>query len=132
MPWQPAAILYPDAELLVTTALRPLIAATAANVYVGRSIPVVRKPRMVVVNRDGGPSDGATDRPRVRIRVWDTDAQKANDLARLVVALMPQLVNTTAVTRVEHLSGPYAVPDESNVEQRYLLFQLATEGVQQP
>lgn len=130
MPWQPAAILFPDVELLVTTALRPLIFAEGdADVYVGRSVPSQRRDRMVIVNRDGGLSDGATDRPRIRIRVWDTTPQAANDLARLVVALMPRLIETTAVVRVEHLSGPFEVADQSKAEQRYLLFQLHTQGV---
>lgn len=126
--WQPAPILYPDAELLVTGALRSLLAAEGEiGVHVGRKIPSPRQSRMVIVNRDGGNADGL-DHPRLRVRVWDTTEQAANDLARLVVALMPRLVNTTAVTRVEHLSGPYEVPDESGAQQRYLLFQLTTRG----
>lgn len=129
MPWQPAAILYPDAELLVTGALRALLVAQGeVGVHVGRKIPSPRETRMVIVNRDGGNADGF-DHPRLRVRVWDATQQAANDLARLVVALMPRLVNTTAVTHVEHLSGPYEVPDESGAQQRYLLFQLTTRGV---
>lgn len=132
MPWQPAAIRFPDVELLVTGALRPLIAGRETGVYVGRSIPTPRKQRMVIVNRDGGASDGMTDRPRVRVRVWDETAQKANDLAGLVVALMPRLIGATDVVRVQHLSGPFEVPDSSDQEQRYLLFQLDTEGAPLP
>lgn len=136
MGWQPVEILYPDVELLVPTALRPLIVtAGEAGVYVGRSIPANRPDRMVLVNRDGGGSNSITDQPRIRVRVWDVDEQKANDLARLVVRLMPRLVGTTAVTRVQHLSGPFEVPDAAGVtgpQQRYLLFQLDIEGVTQP
>lgn len=130
MPWQPAPILFPDVELLVSTALRPLLfAAGEADVYVGRSIPSTRRARMVVVNRDGGNDDGLTDFPRLRVRVWDATPQKATDLARKVAALMPSLVETTSVTYVRKQSGPYAVPDESGQEQRYLLFDLRTQGV---
>ena len=132
MPWQPAPILFPDVELLVSTALRPLlVAAGETGVYVGRAIPNPRRARMVVVNRDGGADDGMTDSPRLRVRVWDTTPQKATDLARKVAALMQNLVGTTSVTYVRKQSGPYAVPDESGQEQRYLLFDLRTrpEGV---
>lgn len=130
MPFQPAPILFPDVELVVTTGLRAeLLAAGEVGVFVGNKIPSPRRPRMVVVNRDGGNDDGVTDFPRLRVRVWDSTAQKANDLARLVVALMPRLVNTNGVTRVQHLSGPYEVPDEAaGANQRYLLFQISTEG----
>lgn len=133
MPWQPAPILFPDVELVVTGALRALLAAAGqADVYVSRSIPNPRRARMVVVNRDGGPS-ATLDRPRLRVRAWDSSPQAANDLARLVVALMQRLPNATPdVLSVEHLSGPYDVPDDSGQEQRYLLFQLTTRGSDLP
>jgi hypothetical protein len=130
MPFQPAAILFPDVELLLTGALRSLLTAEGSvDVYVSRSVPTERRSRMVIVNRDGGAADGF-DHPRVRVRVWDATPKAANDLARLVVALMPRLINTTAVTNVEHLSGPYEIPDEApDANQRYLLFQITTRGV---
>lgn len=134
MPWQPAPIIYPDVELLVTSRLRTLLAARGeADVFVGPYIPDPkaggRRKRMVIVNRDGGNVSNLTDRPRVRVRVWDQTDQKANDLARLIVALMQRLVDGAPVTRVEHLSGPIEIPDESKEEQRYLLFELHTQGV---
>lgn len=130
MPFQPAPILFPDVELVVTTGLRAeLLAADEVGVFVGNKIPSPRRPRMVVVNRDGGNDDGVTDFPRLRVRVWDETPQKATDLARTVAALMQNLVGTTQITYVRKQSGPYDVPDESKAEQRYLLFELRTEGV---
>lgn len=129
MPWQPAPIVFPDIELVLTTALRPLLATHGhADVRVDRKIPNPRPKRIVVINRDGGNDDGVTDRPRVRVRVWDTTAEAASSLAGLVVALMPLLVGTTPIVRVQKLSGPIEIPDSSGADQRYLLFQLATEG----
>lgn len=129
MPWQPLPVLFPDVELVVTEGLRTLLAARSADdVHVDRKIPADRHPRMVVVNRDGGEDDGVTDRPRVRIRVWDQDETKVSELARLVVALMQLLVGSTPIVRLEKLSGPFEVPDTSRGHQRYLLFQLHTQG----
>lgn len=133
MPWQPLPMVFPDVELVVTAGLRTLLLALGQDgVHVDRRIPEDRHDRMVVVNRDGGHTDGVTDHPLVRIRVWDTDADAANTLAGLVPALMTRLVGTTPITRVDQLSGPYEVPDTSRGHQRYLLFQVHTEGAQLP
>lgn len=127
MPWQPAPIIFPDVELLLSTQVRTLLASRgAADVFVSNGIPEVRRDRMVIWTRDGGAHDGVTDRARVRCRVWDTTPQRATDLARLVVAIAPLL--TAPVVRVEHRSGPLDVPDESGKAQRYLNFVVHTEG----
>lgn len=128
MTWQPAPIVYPDAEALVTAALPALLtAASETGVFVGRKVPNPRRTRMVIVTRDGGGSSELRDRPRLRVRVWDETDQKATDLARKVVAIMLGLPVTTAgVARVSHESGPYEIPDEK--PQRYLLFELHTRG----
>lgn len=133
MPWQPHPIVYPDVELLVTTALRELLADHGqSSVQVVRTVPTARPARLVAVTRDGGSHDGVTDRPRVRVRVWDTSAEAATSLAGLVVALMQQLaVTEPQVVASRHLSGPIEIPDNTSagdVHQRYLLFELATEG----
>ena len=130
MPWQPAPLIYPDVDLLVTTRLRTLLVAEA-GLFVSNAIPTTqaggRRARMVIVNRDGGNVADLTDRARVRVRVWDQTAQKTTDLARKVIALMPRLVDGAPVVRVQHLSGPIEIPDPSG-EQCYLLFELHTSG----
>lgn len=129
MPWQPLPVLFPDVELVVTAGIRDLLAArSVAGVHVDRKIPEERHPRMVIVNRDGGADDGVTDRPRVRIRVWDEDETKVSDLARLVAALVQLLVGSTPIVRAEKISGPFEVPDTSRGHQRYLLFEIHTQG----
>lgn len=132
MPWQPSSLMFPDIEMLVADRLRPLVrtalSLTDADLFVGNSVPNPRFRHMVVATRDGGNVVDVTDRPRVRVRVWGKRATEASDLARLVVALMPTLVDGDPVVLVRHLSGPIEVPDVQ--EQRYLLFEIHTQGVQ--
>ena len=78
------------------------------------------------VIRDGGTSDGLRDRARLRVLTWEATAQKVADLARLVVAVAPLMVGQGGVLRVEHLSGPYEIPDAAPC--RYLLFQVDLRG----
>ncbi|WP_028637723.1 hypothetical protein [Nocardioides sp. URHA0032] len=128
MTWQPTAVLYPDAELTTIAALRTLINAQSgqSDVKVVRTIPATRPARCVQVVRDGGNSANLRDKARLRVNVWDTTDQKATDLARLVVALVPRLVGANGVLRTEHLSGPYEIPDAAPM--RYLLFQIDLRG----
>ncbi|MBA3782394.1 MAG: hypothetical protein H0X12_11160 [Nocardioides sp.] len=130
MTFQPAPVMYPDAELLLTGAFRAeLVAAGEVGVTVARKIPNPRTSRMVIITRDGGAVGELRDRPRVRIRVWDTTDQKATDLARRVVAIGLGLPLGGYVLRAEHLSGPYDVADASETPQRYVLFEFHTRGV---
>lgn len=129
MTWQPAAILYPDAELVLTGLLRTAINAedAGAEVWVGRKLPPVRPARAVQVVRDGGSVADLRDRPRLRVIVWDTTDQKVADLARLVVAIMPSLVGQGGILYTQHESGPYEIPDAAPC--RYLLFEVHLRGV---
>lgn len=129
MPWQPTALLFPDVETIVPARLRTLLAArSVTDVFVGRDVPTPRRPRMLTVNRDGGNVTGERDRARVRVRVWDETDAAANDLAALVVALAPLMADGAPILRVQHLSGPYEIPDDSGQPCRYLLFQIDTRG----
>jgi hypothetical protein len=131
--WQPAPVLFPDAEMVACAGIRALLAATAVTgVYVGNRIPNPRKPRMVIFNRDGGASSGVIDNPVIRCRVWDATDQDAIDLARLVLSLWPRLADGNPVLSAGHESGPYDVPDESGTPQKYLLLSLRTRGEQAP
>ena len=131
MTWQPAPILFPDAELTLTTALRTAISSRGeSGVFVGNRIPATRRDRMVIVIRDGGTASNLRDRARMRVLVWDTTDQKATNLARLVVALAPTLIGSGGILRSDHLSGPYEVPDESKQPCRYLLFEFHLRGEQ--
>lgn len=129
MTWQPAAVLYPDAELTTITLLRTLLATEGqGDVKVLRTMPQTRPPRCVQVIRDGGNASNLRDRARMRVLVWDTTYQKAVDLARLIVALAPRMVGQSGVLRVEHLSGPYEIPDAA--PKQYLLFEVHYRGAE--
>lgn len=126
MAWQPAAVIYPDAELVLTTALRgALVAAGRPDVYVDRA--VTSKRPLVVLTRDGGASSDLRDRPRIRVRTFGATAQAAGDLARLVNALLMDLPGSNGILRAEILSGPYEVPDASG-PLRYALVEFHIRG----
>jgi hypothetical protein len=57
--------------------------------------------------------------------------QKANGSRRARSSALDALcmVDGAPILRVEHLSGPYEVPDDSGQPCRYLLFQIDTRGV---
>lgn len=123
----------PDVELWATTYLRAALGdrdeSYAANVYVSNRVPTQRRDRMVLVRRDGGPRlDQTREAARLAVRVWDTNEQDCNDLARLVRALLWAAPNGDPVLRVRDLSGPSSVPDESKVHQRYMVLEVTVRG----
>ena len=127
--WQPAPILFPDAEALLTTAYRAaLVAAGETDVRVDRKVPNPLPARLVAITRDGGTSEGLVDRPRMRFRIFDTTETNVDALARLVLALAQQLAADGTVIRAVPESGPYDVPDASKRPHRYLLIEFWTRG----
>lgn len=135
MPWQPAAIIYPDIELALTGRIRAALAARpetyAAEVYVANTVPNPRRDRMVIVRRDGGTQTGVRDRPRVSLRIWATSEKEANDLARLVIALCQTFADGAPVLAVpvDAITGPTPIPDESGQPMRYVVAEFHTRGV---
>lgn len=127
MTWQPAEIEFPDIEQVMCDRTRALLADP--TVYVGNKIPTQRRDRMVIWNRDGGPENGVLESPRMRCRVWDTTDKKANDLARLVAALVKG-DRTSPITNTFKESGPFDVPDASGVPQKYMFFTITIRGAQ--
>lgn len=130
--WQPAPILFPDAELLLVDAYQALLPeAGEDDVEVDREIPnpFPESGRLVAITRDGGTSEGLVDRPRMRFNIFDVDEQAANDLARKVAALAQRVVLRGDATRAIPESGPYDVADKSKRAHRYLLIEFHTRGV---
>lgn len=127
MPWQPLAIRYPNAVAVVAAELRSLLVEhDELGIWVGYRLPKPRPARAIQVIRDGGAANELRDKPRLRVLCWDKTDEKADDLASLVVALMPLLVSRGAALKVEHLSGPYEIPEATPC--RYLLFEVHTRG----
>lgn len=135
MPWQTAAILYPDIELVLTGKFRAALAARpepfAQNVFVSNTVPATRRDRMAIVRRDGGTQVDFRDRPRVTIRVWAKAEKDADDLARLVMALAPTFCDGSPIIAVpnEGKSGPFPVVDESAESLRQMSIEFHTRGV---
>lgn len=132
MPWQPAGIVHPDAELTFSTIIRAGLAARgesyAVGVHVANTVPNPRYDRMVVVRRDGGQQSGLFDRPRLGIQVWGRTEQEATDLARLVTAILMGCPTGAPVLTMTHQSGPSPVPDESGQPKRYLVVEAMIRG----
>lgn len=132
MSLQPTPIVFPDAELWLTTALRAALGARAeiwaSAAFVSNRVPSPRRDRMVIVRRDGGPTDGMFDLPRIGVNVWGTTEQEATDLARLVCALMSTLPGSSGCVSVTQQSGPIPIADESGQPRRYSVFQARLRG----
>lgn len=137
--WQPAQIIYPDVELLLTGLLRPRIYAAlgTSDVLVTDEIPNYatepaerpRPDRIVVIRSDGGPSLGdVRSLCRIGVNVFAPDATGANALAALVGALLSGLAGEGPITAVPSVSLPSRVPEQARVERRYLTVELHVRG----
>lgn len=126
-----APVAYPVVEMVFPAALRAALAGRpetyAQNVYVGKKVPNPRPDRIVTFRRDGGPSGDWTDHPRLGINVYGSTDTEADNLARLVVALLPTLVGPS-IDAVRVLSGPTDVTDKSEQPQRYITAEAATRA----
>lgn len=122
--------VLPDAELEVIGALRgQLVGAGVGDVYLGNRVPESRRPRMVVVRRDGGRSpDVARDLARLSVQVWADGEQEAADLAAYVRAGFRQVVGVGSIRNVVEVSGPTRIPDESKQALIYLVYEVTLRG----
>ena len=130
----PVPVLAPDATLAVVDYLQAVLPGRgesyAQGVLVGTTVPAVRASRMVMVRRDGGRQVGIFDAARITLNVWAKSEQNANDLSRLVVALMLAAPDGAPIVSVSHESGPSPVPDDSGDQRRLLVFTVRTRGEQ--
>jgi hypothetical protein len=126
-------VIHDDIELWATTRLRALINARTElytdDVYVSNTVPASRRDRMVIVRRDGGGRlDAVREAPRLGVQVWAMTEQDANDLGRMVAALLAASPDGDPVSRVRITGGPYAVADDSTQELRYITCELISHG----
>ena len=120
MTWQPPVASWPDVETVIPAHLRDVLDVDHA----GSKRKDSWAGRIVVVRRDGGSVRGVHDVARVAVRCWAPDPAECTDLALLVRStLLAAPLHVAEVTRVEHLSGPYAVNDASG-PQTYQLFEV--------
>ena len=133
MTWQPPQIVFPDTELVLCALLRDALATRAepyaTEVYVGTTVPNPRRARMVTIRRDGGPRvDGVLEAAQVGVNVWAEDELAVNGLAQLVRALLWALPTGAPLCRVDDISGPVAIADDSDQPLRYLTFEITVRG----
>lgn len=129
--WQPAQILYPDVELLLTGLLRPRLHAAlgGSDVLVSDEVPNPRRDRMVIVRCDGGPDLGdVRSLARIGVNVYAPDATAAGSLSALVAALLPGLAGEGPVTAVRSITLPSRVADPAPVERRYFTAEIHLRG----
>lgn len=127
------SVVMPDVVLWATGYLATALAARSepytADVYVGTKIPKERRSRMVIVRRDGGPRlDSLRESARLTINVWASTDQDANDLARMVRALLWAAPTGDPVVRVDDSAGPSPVPDESGQPRILLSVNVIVRG----
>lgn len=126
-------VIHDDIELWATARLRALLATRPEpytdNVYVSNTTPNPRRDRMVIVRRDGGGRlDVVREAPRLGVNVWAKTEQDANNLGRMVAALLAASADGNPVARVRITGGPYAVEDASTHELRYITAELVSKG----
>ena len=130
MSLQPAAIVFPDAELWATGALRAALAGRAepyaAGVKVSNAVPSTRPVRLVTIRRDGGAANGVLDLPRLAVNVWAATDQDATDLARLVAALLWSLPGDGVCVAMTQVAGPSPIADAQ--PRRFMSFEAALRG----
>lgn len=130
------AVIFPDTELYLTTYLRTALAARpeayASGVTVATTIPNPRGTRMIAVRRDGGTrQDVIRETARMSLRIFADTEQNANDLTRLVRALVGACAGATSspVVAVRESGGPVRVEDPSGQHLRLVSFDLTVRGI---
>lgn len=130
MTLQPAEILFPDAELWLTTALRVALATRSetykSGVIVGSTVPSTIPARFVQVRRDGGTERGVFDRPRFGINVYAATEQDVANLTRLVCALLRLLPGDGVCVAMRQAAGPSPIADSK--PRRYLSVEATLRG----
>lgn len=131
MTMQPAHVLFPDAELWATAALREVLEGRpepyVTGVKVSNAVPAVRPSRLVTIRRDGGAENGVFDQPRFGVNVWAATEKDVADLARLVTALFRLLPGDGVCVSMRQVGGPSAIPDAQ--PRRFMTFEGVLRGV---
>lgn len=126
-------VVTPDVELWACQYLQAVLPTRpepyASSVYVGNTVPAPRQDRMVVIRRDGGPRiEPVWEVARLTVRTWASSEQDANDLARLVGALLWAAPDGDPVIRATQPTGPTPVADDSRQPLRLQTFELTVRG----
>ncbi|MCA0217922.1 MAG: hypothetical protein LCH43_11280 [Actinobacteria bacterium] len=129
MTWQPATILFPDAELVMCDRTRDLRASLSVDgldvteAYVGRTVPATITVA-IVWNRIGGVDPDAF----MQARIYAPTDQQATDLARALSAALPSVVDGNPIRRIEQTA--FADLGIEKQPMRQLLFDITFRGAQ--
>ena len=116
-------VVFPDSELWLTGALR----AALTGVYLDIEVPASRRPREVIVRRDGGPDRFITSTHRFGLRVFADTEKDVSDLADLASAHVRALAFTGPARAIETTS-PFPYDDPSGRPCRYFTAEIAVRG----
>jgi len=116
-------ILFPDSEQWLCGALR----AALGDVYVDIKVPTTRRPKEVIVRRDGGPDGFVTSLQRFGVRVFADSEQNASKLADLTSAHLRGL-RFTGPARQITTTSPFPVDDPSGRPCRYFTAEITVRG----
>lgn len=127
------AVAPPDVILWATGYYRAALEARAETVantaFVSDEVPNPRRPRMVVIESDGGNRlDYVRFAQRLRFQVWGSTKKEAIDLALIVYALTAACPTGIPVCAVSDLAGPFRVADESGQPKQFLTAELIIKG----
>ena len=128
------AVLHPSVTALVRDALHDA-GADLDGVPVGRRVPHPRPSRFITVLLLGGTrGTEVSDQPTVGIEAWDTDPDRAEDLAQRARYVLHQLAGTVTtggvvVYRVDDVSSPQDLPHPSGHPRCTFTVQLHVRSV---
>lgn len=113
------AVAFPDATLLATTYLRPLM----TPVHVGSKVPGTRPAEMVLLRRLGGPRRNAlVDGARIDVQVWAPNDARAAELAETARYHLARICEALpAVRQSAEETGPTIIPDAPSDLPRALM-----------
>lgn len=130
------AVVFPDVELEVVDYLRAALAARPeafAAATVDIRVPSPIPARLVQVRRDGGTRlDQTREAARMTINVFAANEADVTDLARLCRALLWAAPDGDPIVRVDDISGPVAIPDESQRKRRFFTVEVIVRGENLP
>lgn len=116
-------IRFPDSELWLTGALR----AALGDVYVDVKVPTTRRPKEVIVRRDGGPDGVVTSVQRFGVRVFADKEHTASALADETSARLRGLRFTGPARKITTTS-PFPVDDPSGRPCKYFTAEITVRG----
>lgn len=122
--WQPAAILYPDAELAAINGARQLMDGLGVAV-IGRELPATTT-TAILFNRVGGRDPDAL----MQVRVFAPTAYTVTTLARELAARLPLLPRLhVGIVAVDQNEGPTDLGDvPGHGPMRQLMYDFTLQG----